>query len=176
MIKNILVSIFCLILVSSCSTGKKVNEQPGKPKSFEAIYRSPQESARFPGCEDKVDEYRMGCSQMKLSDYVKANMKYPKDCVKDSLEGMSFVSFVVDTNGVVSQVSLDKKSVNPSMDQEAIRIVKTFNKMDAKWIPAMQHGVKVSSELVIPIKFKIRKPKLQMAAPDEDAPEDPANK
>lgn len=176
MIKNILVSIFCLMLVASCSTSKKVNEQPGKPKGFEAIYRNPQVSARFPGCEDKVDEYRMGCSQMKLSDYVKANMKYPKDCVKDSLEGMSFVSFVVDTNGVVSNVTLDKKSANPSMDQEAIRIVKTFNKMETKWIPATQNDIKVSSELVIPIKFKIRKPKLQIAAPLEDDPDEPANK
>lgn len=176
MIKNIFVSIFCMFIIASCSTSKNVKQPPGKPKSFDAIYRSPQESARFPGCEDKVDEYRLGCAQMKLSDYVKANMKYPKDCVKDSLEGMSFVSFVIDTNGVVSQIALNKKAVNPSMDQEAIRIVKTFNKMNPKWIPARQHGLKVSSELVIPIKFKIRKPKLQVAAPVEDAPDAPANK
>lgn len=59
---------------------------------------------------------------------------------------MSFVSFVVDTNGVVSQIRLDKKAVSPLMDKEALRIVKTFNKMKVKWISARQNGKKVSSE------------------------------
>lgn len=176
MIKRNIALVVCLLLVAAGNLSAqkvKQNKQPDKPKNFDAIYRNPQEPARFPGCEEKVDEYRLGCSQQKLSEYVKSKMKYPKPCAKDSLEGISFVSFVVDTVGKVSQIRIDKKGPHPLMDKEALRVVKTFNKMKVKWVPARQNGKIVSSELVIPVKFKIKKPKPVVAPPDEDY-QDPA--
>jgi TonB family protein len=168
--KRIFVIILFAVGLTNVVSAQKIknNKQPEKPKNYAAIFRNPQEPARFPGCEEKVNEYRLGCSQQLMSEYIKSKLKYPKSCVKDSLEGMSFVSFVVDTNGVVGQIRIDKKAVSPQMDKEAIRIVKTFNKMKTKWVPAQQNGKKVMSELVIPVKFKIRKPKLTVAPPDED--------
>lgn len=172
----IIFAVFALNVSVSAQKVKK-NVQPGKPKDYLPIYRSPEVQAMFPGCEGMVDEYRLGCSQQKLSEYVKSVMKYPKALARDSVEGMSFVSFVIDTTGLISHIRLDKPGTHPKFDKEALRIVKTFNKMKTKWSPATQNGKKVMSEKVIPVKFTIRKPKLMVApVEDEDTIDMPANK
>ncbi len=176
--KKILLSfLLALFACSGVVSAQKVkkNVQPDKPKDFLPIYRNPQVQAMFPGCEVTVDEYRLGCSQQKLTEYIKSVMKYPKSLARDTIEGMSFVSLVIDTSGNVSHIRIDKPGTHPKFDKEALRIAKTFNKMKTKWLPAMQNGKKVMSEKVIPVKFTIRKPKLMVVPPDEDDPNQDTN-
>ncbi len=155
--KKIGLVILLFMVGVSFASAQKNNKKP--TKSFDAIYRNPQDPARFPGCEEKEREYLLGCSQHKLGLYIKEKMKYPKSCIKDSIEGISFVSIVVDTSGTLSEIKIDRKAPNPDMDKEALRIVKSMNKMKEKWIPAMQNGRKVTAQMVIPVKFKIKVPK-----------------
>ena len=153
--------LFLIVLISiSSAVSVSAQTKKGKrPKSMDAIYRSPQVLAQFPGCQDKDPEYQLGCSQQNLTKYLKEKMKYPKSCVKDSIEGISFVSMVVDTMGKISQIRIDKKAPHPDMDKEALRLVKSMNKMKEKWIPAKQLGKKVISQTVVPVKFRIKTPK-----------------
>jgi protein TonB len=163
-------SILLLLLsVGFLTINAQSNKRNNKaPKSFDAIYRNPQVPAQFPGCQDKEPEYQLGCSQHNLSKYLKEKMKYPKACLKDSLEGISFVSVVIDTMGKLSQFRIDKPAPHPDMDKEALRLVKSMNKMKEKWISAKQGGRKVISQMVIPVKFRIKVPKPAPAILKED--------
>lgn len=161
--------LFFLVCVSVLTVSAQNNKRSNKPpKSIEPLFRNPQVPAQFPGCQDKDPEYQLGCSQHNLSKYLKEKMKYPKSCVKDSLEGISFVAVVIDTMGKLSQMRIDKPAPHPDMDKEAIRLVKSMNKMKEKWIPAKQAGHKVISQMVIPVKFRIKVPKPARAIKKED--------
>ncbi|HMG15745.1 MAG TPA: energy transducer TonB [Saprospiraceae bacterium] len=167
--KKIGLVILLFFIGVSFVSAQKSNKKP--TKTFDAIYRNPQDPARFPGCEEKEREYLLGCSQHKLGLYIKEKIKYPKACVKDSIEGISFISIVVDTSGMLSQIHVDKKAPHPDMDKEALRIVKTMNKMKEKWIPGMQNGRKITSQTVIPVKFKIKVPKPAPAPKQQEVDE-----
>lgn len=156
--KKLSLIIILLNAITITCIAQKNNSRPSK--TFDAIYRNPQNPARFPGCEEKEPEYQLGCSQFKMAAYLKEKIKYPKVCIKDSIEGISFVSMVIDTSGILSQIKVDRKAPHPEMDKEALKVVKSMNKMKEKWVPATQNGKKVISQIVIPVKFKIKVPKL----------------
>lgn len=62
--------------------------------------------------------------------------------------GKVIVSFVVQTNGEISNEKVEK-SLDQASDKEALRLIKTSQ----KWKPALQNGEKVSSAYQISINF-----------------------
>jgi|GEM_PF-2317284 len=166
--------LFLLFTVSLFSGVQAQKAKPGKKpvKQQEMVHRSPSDPAQFPGCED-VQQYEMkiSCAQSKLAEYVKANLKYPKSCLRDSIEGIAFVEFVIGKDGKISQISLNKKSKHPDMDKEAMRLIKSMGKQKVIWIPAKHNGKIVISQTVLPIKFKINRP-VPPAVIEVDEPEE----
>lgn len=89
---------------------------------------------------------------MELSDYLKKKQKYPIDAKTKGVQGCVLISFVVHSDGSLTDLSLVRK-VYPSLDDEAMRLVYT---MMGKWRPAIfEDGSKACSKVMIPIKFKL---------------------
>ena len=65
--------------------------------------------------------------------------------------GRVFVAFVVEKDGSITDVEV-AKSVDPSLDEEAIRVVKT---MSGKWRPGKIDGVPVRVAYTMPINFTL---------------------
>ncbi|MCR4603384.1 MAG: M56 family metallopeptidase [Prevotella sp.] len=84
--------------------------------------------------------------------YLVASMKYPKDAQDARKQGRVVVQFIVNTDGTVEQPRV-LKSVFPSLDEEAIRVV---NEMP-RWKPGMQKGKAVRVKFVLPITFRLSK-------------------
>jgi TonB family protein len=84
--------------------------------------------------------------------FLGSNIKYPKDAIDNGLEGMTVLSFVVETDGTLSEVQTVKK-LSPSTDAEAIRVVK---QMSGQWTPGQQSGKAVRVRYTLPIKFALR--------------------
>lgn len=83
--------------------------------------------------------------------YLSRSIKYPTDAYKRGIGGSVFISFVVEKDGKVTDVKIDKP-VYPSIDEEALRVM-----MDSpKWIPGTQRGLPVRVKYNIPIKFNVR--------------------
>ena len=82
---------------------------------------------------EQMPEYPGG--QAALIEYISNNVKYPDDAAKKKVEGKVFVTFVVDTDGKITDVSLLRK-VFPSLDAEAIRVISGM----PNWIPGKQKG------------------------------------
>ena len=82
--------------------------------------------------------------------YIGNAIRYPKDAVISNVTGKVVLSFVIQKDGNITDI-LVIKSVHPSVDAEAIRVIKA----SPKWIPALERGLPVKIKYTIPIKFSL---------------------
>lgn len=85
-----------------------------------------------------------------LMQWLGMNVRYPEDAMKNDVQGRVIVKFVVNPDGSISDPTV-LKSVEPSLDQEAVRVVMAM----PKWEAAENHGQKVASYFNLPIAFKL---------------------
>ena len=98
---------------------------------------------------EKMPEYPGG--QAALFEYLSKNVKYPADAEKQKIEGRVLVSFVVNTDGSITDISVEKKAF-PSLDAEAVRVISGM----PKWIPGEQKGQKVRVKYTVPLNFHLK--------------------
>lgn len=79
------------------------------------------------------------------------NMRYPRDAAERGIRGEVKVSFIITETGAIEDIKI-KKKLYPSLDQEALRVMK----LSPKWVPAKQFGKNVRVMYTIPIRFDIR--------------------
>lgn len=90
----------------------------------------------------------MGGDANAFSKWVNERLIYPKDAKKNGIQGRVTLQFTVDTDGTVSEVKV-LRGVNPSLDQEAVRVVS----LSPKWIPGKQRGKPVKVTYTFPVIF-----------------------
>lgn len=83
-----------------------------------------------------------------FSAWVSAHLKYPKDAKAAHIDGTVHVKFVIGTNGCVQEVEVEK-GVFPSLDAEAVRVIKS----SPKWKPAVKDGRPVRIVYHLPVIF-----------------------
>lgn len=84
--------------------------------------------------------------------FIGRNLHYPPGARHAGKEGTVFVVFIINADGTIDKESVTVlKSVYPSLDEEAIRIVK----ISPPWVPGMHSGRPVQCRFVLPIKFKL---------------------
>ncbi len=86
---------------------------------------------------------------MQLMKWLTKNLKYPEAARKSKISGKVVVAFMVNTDGAVSDVKLIK-TVEPSLDNEALRVVR----MMPKWQPGVSGGKTCRTLVHLPIVFK----------------------
>lgn len=112
--------------------------------------QTPQNEQTFAVVE-KMPVFPGGVNE--LLKFIAKNVKYPEDAVKENKQGRVIISFVIDKNGKVVDPEINR-GVSPSIDAEAIRVVKSM----PNWIPGEQRGQKVRVKYTLPINFNIPKP------------------
>ena len=85
-----------------------------------------------------------------LINYLSENISYPKDAKEQKISGRVIITFVIEKDGSVTEVTT-VKSVFPSLDEEAVRVVKGM----PKWKPGMQKGKVVRVKYTLPISFSL---------------------
>lgn len=75
--------------------------------------------------------------------FLSDNIKYPADALRKDKRGRVMVSFVIGGNGNVSGLNVVKK-VYPSLDDEAVRLIKKM----PKWTPGTQAGKVVKVKIL----------------------------
>ena len=83
--------------------------------------------------------------------WVMKNLQYPEIAAENGISGTVYVQFVVEPTGMVNKVTI-MRSVDPSLDKEAIRVVKT----SPKWVAGKQRGKPVRVAFTFPIKFVLQ--------------------
>lgn len=82
--------------------------------------------------------------------YIREHFRYPKEAVRENIEGISIVSFTIGADGRLRKPYISK-SAHPLLDKEALRIIKTMK----KWTPAMKDGKPMEMKMGMPFKFSI---------------------
>lgn len=113
---------------------KIVEEEPQTP--FKHVEQMPM----YPG------------GDAELMRFINGNIKYPAIAAENNIEGMVVLRFVVGKDGKVSDITTIR-SLDPSCDKEALRVVKLMS----KWVPGMQNGRPVPVYYTLPIRFKLQR-------------------
>ena len=85
-----------------------------------------------------------------LLEYLRKNIKYPAICRENNIQGKVIVTFVVNKDGSIVDIEV-AKSVNPSLDKEAIRVISQM----PKWKPGSQRGKPVRVKYSVPVNFRL---------------------
>lgn len=85
-----------------------------------------------------------------MSKWLKDNLKYPILAQENGISGRVFVAFVVEKDGSITDVKV-ARSVDPSLDKEAVRVVKAM----PKWNPGQQRNKPVRVAFTVPINFTL---------------------
>ncbi len=85
-----------------------------------------------------------------LMNFLSQNIRYPAVAEENGIQGRVIVTFVVNSDGSISDTKL-AKSVDPSLDKEALRLVKSM----PRWIPGRKNGTPVRVKYTIPVTFRI---------------------
>ena len=104
----------------------------------EQIYDIVEQYTEFPG----------GYSA--LTEWIDDNLKYPAELAEQNIQGRVIVQFVVDKDGNVTNPTV-KRSVDPQLDAEALRVVKAM----PKWTPGKKNGQAVSVKYTMPVMFAL---------------------
>lgn len=99
---------------------------------------------------DKVDEkpsFPGGESAMKS--YLNSNVKYPVEAQENCIQGRVIVQFIIEKDGSISDVKISR-SVDPSFDREALRVVKAM----PKWNPGKLQGIPARVKNEVPVVFR----------------------
>ena len=97
---------------------------------------------------EQMPEFPGGEEALKI--YIADNLKYPVIAIENGIYGQVYVQFVIDNEGNVTHVNINR-GVDPSLDNEAMRIVNSM----PKWIPGKQNGKIVNVIYNLPINFKL---------------------
>lgn len=85
-----------------------------------------------------------------MIEFLFAETNYPDEAYEKKEKGEVLVGFTVEADGYISMAQV-LKGVSPSLDAEAVRVVRSM----PKWIPGTRNGRPVRAELSIPINFKL---------------------
>ena len=119
---------------------KEVIAQPEPPKEEETkVFDVVEQMPSFPG------------GPSALMQFLSSNIKYPVVAEENGVQGRVVCTFVVEKDGSITDVRVIK-SVDPSLDKEAMRVVKSM----PKWIPGKQNGSAVRVKYTVPVTFRLQ--------------------
>jgi TonB family protein len=87
-----------------------------------------------------------------LYEYFNNELRYPKEAVPDSVQGVVSVVFTINMNGKPENISIDQ-SLGHAFDREAIRLIENM----PLWKPATYNQKPVKSRMSLPLTFQIEK-------------------
>lgn len=83
-----------------------------------------------------------------MNNFIKQHLRYPKEALRNGVEGLVVLQFVVDRNGKISEPQA-VKTLGMGTDEEAIRVVNLFPNFE----PALQNGKPVEFRYTLPIRY-----------------------
>lgn len=120
---------------------KEIIAQPEPPKHVEEdkVFDIVEQQPLFPG------------GQNALMQFLHDNIKYPVVAQENGVQGRVTVQFVVEKDGSITDVHV-LRGVDPSLDKEAVRVVKSM----PRWTPGKQNGTTVRVNYRLPVLFRLQ--------------------
>jgi len=114
---------------------------PPVTDSQEEIFSVVEEQPLYPG------------GNAAMMKFLSNNIKYPVAAQEKGTQGRVITNFVVEKDGSLSDIQVIR-GVDPSLDAEALRVLKTM----PKWKPGKQKGEEVRVRFTLPVVFRLQSP------------------
>ncbi|MDR1517815.1 MAG: TonB family protein [Dysgonamonadaceae bacterium] len=114
--------------------GKVIIEEEPTEEIFQIVENQPE----FPGGN---------AARIK---FLNDNINYPVVAQEIGIKGRVICNFVIERDGSITDAQVIK-GVDPSLDKEALRVIKAM----PKWIPGKQRGKPVRVRFTLPIEFRL---------------------
>ena len=118
--------------------GKVDSSSINLPAAPDDVFMVVEETPEFPG------------GTVALLEYLRTNIKYPQDCRENHIQGRVLVTFIVETDGSITNANV-VRGVDPSLDAEALRVILGM----PYWKPGKQRGNAVRVQYTVPINFRL---------------------
>ena len=115
-------------------------EAPVEEEEEEVIFMVVETMPEFPG------------GQQALFKYLSENVKYPVIAQENGIQGRVICQFVVNKDGAIVDVEVVRSGGDPSLDKEAVRVIKSM----PKWNPGKQRGKAVRVKYTVPVNFRLQ--------------------
>lgn len=120
-----------------------------KPVRSEPLNKpQPVNSTRVYDVVEQMPSFPGGISGLRT--YLNQNIRYPAEAQENCVQGRVVVSFVVEKDGHISDVTV-LRSVDPSLDKEAVRVIRNM----PRWTPGKQGGEPVRVRYNVPVSFRL---------------------
>ena len=86
-----------------------------------------------------------------LMKFLAENIKYPVVAEDNGIQGRVICTFTVERDGSITDVKI-LKSVDPSLDKEAVRVLRAM----PRWKPGIQKGAPVRVKYTVPVTFRFK--------------------
>ena len=136
--------LFGLFLVLLVCLPSFAQQKPVEKVDSDGVYLMPDQLPEFPG----------GIQAMMK--FLSTNIKYPVEAQKKGISGRVIVQFVIMEDGTLDQAKVIR-GVDPLLDEEALRVVKSM----PKWKPGMDRGEAGKVRFTAPIMFNLSRSEAQ---------------
>jgi TonB family protein len=136
-----------MVVLSSATVGNPASTvlpakslQQSKQALKGHVYLAVDKEPAFPGGVNKFYEF------------LGHTIKYPSKMKEKNVQGKVFISFVVETDGSLTNFKI-LKDIGYGAGKEAVRALA----LSPKWIPGVQKGQKVRVQYNVPINYALQK-------------------
>jgi protein TonB len=133
----LIMPVIAILIIAFASCGK---EKSAQASLADQVYIEVDEMPVFPNGDQGILKF------------IAENTIYPEKAVLLSITGRVLVRFVVEKDGSISEVAIEK-GVDPALDAEAVRVVSSLPKFEK---PGIKAGEKVRVQYMLPITFALK--------------------
>ncbi len=128
---------------------------PPKPEGPEEIHIFAEQMPVFGRkCFELSRDERKTCSDRALLTFVQSRVKYPSMARENGIEGMVVISFTVEKDGTISDVTSVRK-ISGGCTEAALAAVNAITRENERFQPGLQNGLPVRVRYNLPVKFKL---------------------
>ncbi|MCK5137164.1 MAG: energy transducer TonB [Bacteroidales bacterium] len=133
------------------------NIEVTKKTKYDYLYVPPDVGEKIEGGEDffyiveDMPTFNGGDPNKEFSWYIARNLRYPEIAAENGVSGRVIVQFDIDKTGSLVDAKIFR-SIDPALDEEAIRVVLT----SPKWTPGKQRNKAVKVRYIFPINFVLQ--------------------
>ena len=150
--KHYLFATFVLFVVTACNSNKLISQKTLEARNYQEISGMPNTASESERLFERADINAMYPDGTRgIYQHIAKNVKFPESARKNNIQGKVVLTFIVEKNGYVSNVTVIE-SVSEDVDKEAIRLISSLE----RFYPAFQNGKPVRILYTQPINFSLK--------------------
>ncbi len=116
------------------------------------VYIRTDQMPYFNGCDGMINktQEKRNCSDKKLVSFLSSNLIYPEEAKRNEIEGVVYVSFIIDETGNLIQPKVIR-DIGGGCGEEALRVVQAM----PLWEAGKEKGIPVKVKMNLPVKFSL---------------------